>query len=442
MSLDTQFVASLVEGGYPAIRMAIEAGIEPAHLTGQGVPALEFVIDYGQQFKKAPTPDMVRMSARVSLPQATGPADYFIQEIQNRRLHEALVEYLEPVMQNVQSSKPQDAFQSLETAIREIRKLRIGASRVIQLTTLVPDFLDQYERLEKGERGILTPWPTVNDATMGFWPEDFILYVARQAIGKTWLLTILANHAWVEQGKRVLFVTTEMSREKIMQRWVSLFLQLPADDVRRARLSAFAKQGMIDGLAELADSEGFYIVGGDFDFQVGSLEGAIEEVEPDVVYVDGVYLLKAGGAGRVEKAANSFDELKRLAKRNHLPVVCTTQFNRQVDPNKSQTVSAEKIALSDAAGWNADLIYGLIRTEEMMEEKQMLQKPLKFREGQGEDVECWWDFDTMNFAELPKGAAAAGPPLGSPSGSSGPPPTQGTGGQLGFDVDGDDDAPF
>lgn len=37
----------------------------------------------------------------------------------------------------------------------------------------------------------------------------------------------------------------------------------------------------------------------------------------------------------------------------------------------------------------------------------MIQLPLKFREGEGEEIETHWDFDTMCFDELPKGAAAA-----------------------------------
>lgn len=289
--------------------------------------------------------------------------------------------------------------------------------------------------------------------TSSFVANDIILH-------NTWALLLIANHAWVKQGKRVLFITTEMGREKIFQRWLAVRYRYPYNDLRHARLSAFADQRMRDNIEALQKSEGFRLIGGDFDFRMDSLEGAIEESEPDVVFVDGAYLLRMPGESRIERAANSFDELKRTAKRNSVPLVASTQFNRQAG-NKLSSAGADKIALSDAAGWNADLIYGLIQTEDMRRDKRMLQLPLKFREGEGEEIETHWDFDTMNFDELPKGAQAAvvgsgglggpGPggggsgPSGGASGPSGgapDPDPYGTGLLFGGDDDDKDPVPF
>jgi replicative DNA helicase len=198
-----------------------------------------------------------------------------------------------------------------------------------------------------------------------------------------------------------------MSQLSIVRRWIAIHFKYPYNDLRKGLLSAFAEQKMRDSLANMAKEEGLYLIGGDFDFRIESLEAAIEECEPDVVFMDGAYLLKVKGEGRTEKAANSFDELKRVAKRNHVPLVASTQFNREVKGNKLTSADPSKIALSDAAGWNADLIFGLVRTDDMKRDRRMVQLPLKFREGEGDEIETHWDFDTMNFDELPKGATAA-----------------------------------
>ena len=316
----------------------------------------------------------------------------------------------------------QKAYEQYEEGLRELRKLGIATSKTTSLLSHAPDFLEYYDKLKAGHTGILTPWPSVNDATLGFWPEDFVLYVARMGIGKTWALTIIANHAWHVQSKRVLFITTEMGREKIFQRWLAVHFKYPYNELRRGKLSAFAEQQMRDRLDEMMNDEGLYIVGGDFDFRIESLEAAIDECEPDIAFVDGAYLLKVKGDGRVERAANSFDELTRTAKRCHIPLVASTQFNRQVKSNNLASVGPEKIALSDAAGWNADLIYGLVRTDDMVKDKRMVQLPLKFREGEGKEIETHWDFDLMNFDELPQGTQAA------QSGSGGSGGGQGAGG--------------
>lgn len=223
-------------------------------------------------------------------------------------------------------------------------------------------------------------------------------------VHNTWTLVQVMLHAWFHQKKRVLFVTTEMSREKILQRTYALHFKLPYDDLRRGRLSEFAEKRFREGVVEMKDMEGLYIVGGGFDFTMDSLEAAIEEAEPDLCVIDGAYLIKTSGDGRMERAANSFDELKRCAKRNKIPLVASTQFNREAKTNSSDSVSVEKIALSDAAGWNADLIFGLVQTEEMRMAGRMVQKPLKFREGVGEDVLCHWNFQTMDFSEIQKDA--------------------------------------
>jgi len=219
-------------------------------------------------------------------------------------------------------------------------------------------------------------------------------------VHNTWFLTLLAEHAWATQKKRVLFASTEMSKERILQRFYALHMRLPYEEFRKAKLGVFVEQKFREQAIAMQAMDGLFIVGGDFDFRVESLEAAIDDCEPDLVLLDGAYLLKGEGEGRTEKASNSFDDIKRLAKRCRVPLVATTQFNREAKVNSAKSASVEKIALSDAAGWNADLIYGLVQTEDMKRDGRMILKPMKFREGIGEDVECLWDFATMDFREV------------------------------------------
>ena len=440
MDLDSTFVASVLVSGIDTFWMAIRLGIDEDHLDGDGLKAWRFVVDYVKKYKDVPTFDQVNLSVGVQLDiPPPAPEDYYMLELRNRRLHNEVGRWLLEIEKWHHQRQPHEAYSAYEEAVRELRSLKIATQRTQSLPSLGQDFLDFYDKLKNGYRGIQTPWPTVNESTLGFWPEDFVLYVARLGVGKTWALTIIADHVWSSQKKRVLFVTTEMSQMKIVQRWIAVHFKYPYNDLRKGHLSAFAEQKMRDTLQEIKDEEGLYIIGGDFDFKISSLEAAIEEAEPDIVLVDGVYLLKSEGDGRIERAANSFDELKRTAKRNHVPLVASTQFNREVKGNKMATAGPDKIALSDAAGWNADLIYGLVRTEDMVKDRRMIQLQLKFREGEGEDIETHWDFDTMNFDELPKGSNQGGggfnpviPPQGGSGGTTG---SSGTGGSSMPDPD-------
>lgn len=401
MDLDRAFVASLLKGGREAVREAQDKGILSEFLTGDGLKAWDFVCEYLKQYPDCPSPEIVQGKIGVDV----GPApeqtyEFFIDEVRNRRLHQVIGESVRGIIEHLESGKAQQAYEAYETGLRELRQMHLATSKTIALWSKGPQFLEYYDKLKAGHTGIRTPWTRVNEDTLGFWPEDFVLFVARLGVGKTWTLVMLALHAWFAEEKKVLFATTEMSYEKILQRMVAMHFRLPYEDVRKGKLSAFAEPKMRDGIEALKDDERLRIIGGDFDFRIESLEAAIEECEPDILFIDGAYLLRVGGDGRIERAANSFDELKRVAKRNHIPVVASTQFNRDAKVNKAASASVDKIALSDAAGWNADLIYGLIQTEDMKQDQRMIFKPLKFREGSGEEVECWWNFDLMDFREV------------------------------------------
>lgn len=425
MDLDLAFVATLVLSDDPHSLKALSyKGLTADHLRNEDArKAYSFVLDYAKEYKTVPNFDLVFGKTGVQLDQKTqGDFGFFVDEVLNRELHANLKGIVVKVASLLDAKEIGGAHSAYLAGLAALREAGLGMARTESLMGFGDEFLDHYDKLKAGFRGILTPWRSINDSTLGFWPEDFVLFVARMGVGKTWCLIQIAHHAWKHQDKKVLFVTTEMSKVKIYQRWAALNWKLPYNHLRKGELPIFQEEIMRKGIDELREEQGLNIVGGDFDFTFEGLEAAVDECEPDLVIVDGLYLMRSGGDGRTEKAANTFDATKRLAKRLHLPFVTSTQFNREVKQNKASSMSAEKIALSDAAGWNADLVYGMAQTEDMKRDKRLLIKPLKFREGTSEDIECWWDFDTMTFDEV-SGAPAPGPHGG--LGSPGAPPAAG-----------------
>jgi len=206
-------------------------------------------------------------------------------------------------------------------------------------------------------------------------------------------------------GHKVLFVSTEMAQLALGIRWAALHNRLSYYEFRHGQLSSMDEAKLVQGIKDAKNIPGFDVVGGDFDFQIETLDVAIAETKPDLVVADGANLFKSDGGSRTEQAANSFDEFKRVAKRRTVPVILTTQFNREVKSGgKASSMKAEKIAQSDAAGWNADQIYALYQTEEMRSDKRMGFHPMKCREGVVEDWEIRWDLDKMDFQQISSGS--------------------------------------
>lgn len=237
--------------------------------------------------------------------------------------------------------------------------------------------------------------------TSSFVSNDVVLH-------NSWLAIAVTEFAW-RSGHKVLFATTEMSKIKIVQRFSAYWMKLPYDDIRKGRLGVFAEKKFYDGVQELLKAEGLVFVGGDFDFTIGSFESAVEESDPALTVLDGAYLLRVDGNTRTEQAANAFNELKRMAHRRMIPFFVTSQLNREAKGSMGgNKISVDQIALTDVAGWNGDVIYGVVQDDDMKKDGKMALKPLKLREGIGiEELELNWNFDTMDFTEIPKDASDA-----------------------------------
>lgn len=259
-------------------------------------------------------------------------------------------------------------------------------------------FWDSIKSIE--DVGVQKIYDLTVEPTSCFVANDIILH-------NTWISLMIAECAWL-QKKKVLYVTTEMSKEKIYLRFLAYHLKLPYGKLRNGKLHEYAygnyEAKLMEGLNHLSNQDNFYIVGGNFDFRVESLASAIDEVKPDLVVIDGIYLIKVPGKDRFERAANTFDETKRLCTHKKIPIVVTSQFNREVKSNQSNTAKAESIALSDAAVWHSSYILGMVQTDENRIEKRMQMKQLKVRDGSGEDFELNWDFETMTFTPIDGGS--------------------------------------
>ena len=74
----------------------------------------------------------------------------------------------------------------------------------------------------KGITGLKTPWRKLNKATAGLQPGDLIIIAARPSMGKTALALNLADYTAVKQGLPVSIFSAEMSRKKLMDRFLAM----------------------------------------------------------------------------------------------------------------------------------------------------------------------------------------------------------------------------
>jgi len=89
-----------------------------------------------------------------------------------------------------------------------------------------------------------------------------------------------------------------------------------------------------------------------------------------------------------------------MARRHQHVTITNLQFNRSAKTGQGNTISAENIGITDVAGWNADVVYGLLQTEDMRNDWEMGIKALKIREGKPDEFKIRWNHKDMDFSEI------------------------------------------
>lgn len=424
MDLDKEFVRAVLKEGDSAYRLALEKGIGPERLFDEGKLAWDFCIKHKKQYGVLPSVELITGSVTAgngdAIDLSAGLADgaaVLIDKVLERSVLNTIRDGAKQIIQKIEKRDAKEAVEAWSEIHRKLLKENLTVSKVESLFALGSKVIEYYEKVERGEKGIPLPWPTMMEQTMGLWPEDLALIVGRLGSGKTFTLLLMIMEAW-RHNYKTLICSTEMAKEKLAARFLCLHFKIPYGDYRQGKLGEFVKIKMKEGITSLLSDQGIDIVGGDFDFSIDSLEAAVEESDPDMLAVDGAYLIKNAGKDRHERVSNTFDDLKRMSKRHKMATLANSQFNRSVKSGNEKTVSAENIGITDVAGWNADAAYGLNQSEDMQRNKIMQMIAMKVREGKPQDFNISWDMDRMDFSEI--GQPIQGQPIAISQSSSVP----------------------
>ena len=219
----------------------------------------------------------------------------------------------------------------------------------------------------------------------------------------TWFESILGSNA-VLQGCSVAQFVTEMSTDLMQDRYESiLFSKLHKNGMnyskfKSGRLSKEMQKEYFEFLdEELPTLEPIWI---ETATGVIALEQRVRELNPDLILVDGVYLMDDDQNAKDDwlRVAHITRDLKKLAKRLHKPIV----INSQLDENTGKKVSPKlgDIKYTQAIGQDSDVVIFLYRDEAMLNDREMCAKVGKNREGENGTVTLNWDFTCMNFSDI------------------------------------------
>jgi len=359
--------------------------------------AFGFLMGFYEKYSELPSIDLIEEKfPDLKLTYAKEPADYYIDEIMENHVRnkgsKLLMSYAGEFIKNPRQGLTGLTEQLLELGIETepVEDMNYGE----ELEKRKERYLD----IKDGKiYGYSSPWDALDDVTLGWHKGDFIAVVGRPGVGKTWGALVLAEHAWRE-GNRVMFVTMEMGIAQIAQRFDALHYRLPYQEFRSGLLPDNLEKQYLE--SEIKRENPFWIVrnvGG-----VAALGSKIDQYSPDVVILDGMYLLNDdyGGKNMWERVTNVSKSMKKLAQKKDVPIIATTQFNRATDERRMDMVTLANIGFSDSLGQDSDVVLGLFRDRDMELNNEMLVRILKCREGESVDFVLSWDLHEMAFDVL------------------------------------------
>jgi replicative DNA helicase len=253
------------------------------------------------------------------------------------------------------------------------------------------DFLDdaesRFEFYHKVEKRIPFDLDYFNRITKGGLPEKSLnIILAGTGAGKSLFMCHCAA-ANLSIGKNVLYITLEMSEERIAERIDANLLNVEVD-----RLSGLPKETYLKKVERIREKTTGKLIIKEYPTAsagVNHFKHLLNELKlkrqfiPDIIYIDYLNICSSARM-KMGNSVNSYtyikaiaEELRGLAVEHHLPVVSATQTTRGGYGNSDidLTDTSESFGLPATA----DLMFALITTEELEDLNQIMVKQLKNR---------------------------------------------------------------
>jgi len=272
---------------------------------------------------------------------------------------------LENAVEQLQENDHESALLAMEATITKVNEQGVLGTHEIDLTKNTEERYKEYQALQNAEfLGIPTGFAKIDEATAGLQGGQLVTIIAPPKTGKSQIALKMAINIH-RQGKVPMFQSFEMNNHEQQQRHDAMRANISHGRLRRGKLLPAEESRYIDTLNEMEKEHSFHLVDAVNGITVSALAAKIEQAKPDIVFVDGVYLMLdeiTGEMNTPQAITNITRALKRLAQKIHKPVIITTQT--LLWKMRAGKVTADSIGYSSSFFQDSDVILGLEPIEE------------------------------------------------------------------------------
>ena len=252
---------------------------------------------------------------------------------------------------------------------------------------VIEDYEDRFEFYNKEEEKIPFDLEYFNKITKGGLPNKTLnICLAGTGVGKSMFMCHQASSCLM-MGKNVLYLTMEMSEEKIAERIDANTLNIPIKEIPDLSKKQFETK-----IQRLKNKTTGKLIVKEYptaSAHVGHFRHLLQELDikkdfrPDIIFIDYLNIcashrIKPGaGANSYTLVKSIAEELRGLAVEYDVPIVSATQTTRS--GYGSSDIGLEDTSESFGLPATADLMFALITSDELEELDQMVVKQLKNR---------------------------------------------------------------
>lgn len=420
-----ELISAVVIDG--SVEKYLKLGMKQEYFSDDEKPIFVLLDEFVRKFGKLPAFETLEeLAGKPGLPKkVVEPAGFYLDKVKLRytaKKIERVWDDLKEIYEDKSLSKTTNMLKKLEDLTFSLMATEAGA-KLVDLRAAV----ETVEATIKAKQvathfGIGMGWPSLDGQTFGLLAGDMVSVVGRPATGKTFLLMYSAMTAWREQGKIPLVVSMEMSVPLLAERLAAIASGINLSHLKKGQFTKASFKDTKGVLITLDESlmfkkamtkvktaaQPFYIVDANMAATVDDIFALCRYLKPDVVYVDGAYLLKhKSRMDRYQRVAENCDMLKQMiASEIGVPTLCSWQFSREavkkMKKGGADDLGLEDIGYSDAIGQHSSIVLGLLEEEDGNVEVMKKRKVtiMKGRSGEVGSFYVRWDFQKMDFSEM------------------------------------------
>lgn len=290
-----------------------------------------------------------------------------------RRLLDASYQIQSRVL--TREGEPQEIIDTAEQAILEIRMGDGGQDFRVVGDVLQQEIKrwDELSRHGKSITGVPSGFSDLDAVTGGFQPGNLIIIAARPSMGKSALVTNIAEYVALhpEDPRPVALFSLEMSEAELAQRFIASQASIKGDDLRKGRVKQ-ENWGRVIDAAKLFDRSRLYV---DDSSDIGLLDirakarrlhqSLQDQGGLGLIVIDYLQLLRADSRydSRVQQVGEMSRGLKILARELNVPVVALSQLSRGVESRNDKRPLLSDLRESGQIEQDADVVMFIYRDE-------------------------------------------------------------------------------